>query len=199
MQDFSPEFKKAVFTVALLNFIYFWIEYAVAIKIGSVSLFADSIDFLEDTTINLLILFAIGWSLHRRSQIGILLAGIILIPSFSTLWMAGEKFLTLSTPEPYLLTFTGAGALLVNMFCAFLLARFRQHTSSLVKAAFLSARNDAIANIAIITSGIITFSWHSMWPDLIVGVGIFLMNLDAAKAVYLSAKREKHTENEAES
>lgn len=199
MQTFSSGFKKAVFLVVLLNFAYFWVEYGVAMKIGSVSLFADSIDFLEDTAINMLILLAAGWSLHRRSQVGMGLAAIILIPSLSTLWMAGQKFLTFSAPEPYMLTLTGIGALVVNVSCAFLLVNFRKHTSSLAKAAFLSARNDAFANIAIIASGIVTLSWHSIWPDLIVGIGIFLMNLDAAKAVYVSAKREKHAYNEAQS
>ncbi|MDD2358539.1 MAG: cation transporter [Thiovulaceae bacterium] len=199
MQTFSSGFKKAVFLVALFNFAYFWVEYGVAIQIGSVSLFADSIDFLEDTSINMIILLAAGWSLHRRSQVGMGLAAIILIPSLSTLWMAGQKFLTFSTPEPYMLTLTGIGALIVNVSCAFLLVHFRKHTSSLAKAAFLSARNDAFANIAIIASGIVTLSWHSIWPDLIVGMGIFLMNLDAAKAVYVSAKAEKHSNNEVQS
>jgi Co/Zn/Cd efflux system component len=39
--------------VALLNFGYFTIEFGIALAIGSVSLFADSIDFLEDTFVNL--------------------------------------------------------------------------------------------------------------------------------------------------
>jgi Co/Zn/Cd efflux system component len=38
----------------------------------------------------------------------------------------------------------------VNAGCALLLARYRQHGGSLKHAAFLSARNDAFANIGII-------------------------------------------------
>ena len=30
----------------------------------------------------------------------------------------------------------------------------------------------------------------SAWPDLIVGLGIFFMNLDAAREVYVAARRE---------
>jgi Co/Zn/Cd efflux system component len=48
-----------------------------ALSIGSVSLFADSIDFLEDTAINLLILLALGWSAHKRSVVGMVLAAIL--------------------------------------------------------------------------------------------------------------------------
>ena len=50
--------------VAALNLGYFGIEFAVALAIDSVSLFADSIDFLEDSSINLLILLGLGWYLH---------------------------------------------------------------------------------------------------------------------------------------
>lgn len=191
MHTFSSSFKKVVFLVALLNFAYFWVEYGVAIQIGSVSLFADSIDFLEDTAINILILVAIGWSAHRRSQVGFLLAGIILIPSISTLWMVWQKFIHPMAPDASLLTYTGLGALIINVSCAFLLVNFRKHTSSLVKAAFLSSRNDAFANIAIIASGLMTVYSASMWPDLVVGLGIFAMNLDAAKAVFKAAKQER--------
>lgn len=191
MHTFSSSFKKVVFLVALLNFAYFWVEYGVAIQIGSVSLFADSIDFLEDTAINILILVAIGWSAHRRSQVGFLLAGIILIPSISTLWMVWQKFIHPMAPDASLLTYTGLGALIINVSCAFLLVNFRKHTSSLVKAAFLSARNDAFANIAIIASGLMTVYSASMWPDLVIGLGIFAMNLDASKAVFKAARQER--------
>ncbi len=54
--------RRVVRLVVLLNVSYFGIEFAVASAIGSVALFADSIDFLEDASINFIILFALGWS-----------------------------------------------------------------------------------------------------------------------------------------
>ena len=52
-------------------------------------------------------------------------------------------------------------ALAVNLLCAFMLARYRDHAGSLTRAAFLSARNDALANIAIIGAGLLTaFLWR---------------------------------------
>lgn len=40
--------------VAILNLAYFGVEFTLARTIGSVSLFADSIDFLEDASVNFL-------------------------------------------------------------------------------------------------------------------------------------------------
>jgi Co/Zn/Cd efflux system component len=42
--------RRIVRLVALLNLSYFGVEFAVALAIGSVSLFANSIDFLEDAS-----------------------------------------------------------------------------------------------------------------------------------------------------
>jgi Co/Zn/Cd efflux system component len=183
--------RRAVRLVALLNLGYFGIEFAVALGIGSVSLFADSIDFLEDTAINGLILVALGWSPHRRALVGMALAAILLAPGLATLWTAWEKFAVPVPPAPVPLSLAGCGALAINLSCAFLLARFRAHSGSLTRAAFLSARNDAWANIAIIAAGLITAMTVSPWPDLIVGLGIFVMNLDAAREVYTAARRER--------
>ncbi len=71
--------------MAILNLSYFGVEFAVALRIGSVSLFADSVDFLEDTLVNALILAALAWSAANRARVGMLLAGILLVPGIATL------------------------------------------------------------------------------------------------------------------
>ena len=183
--------RKAVITVAALNLAYFGVEFGVALSIGSVSLFADSVDFLEDTSVNLLIAVAIGWSLRSRSRIGMILAGILLVPAVATLWTAWGKILDPAPPEPFALSITAAGALVVNLTCAFILLRFRSLSGSLTKAAFLSARNDALANVAIIVTAFITAWTSSGWPDLVVGLGIAAINADAAKEVWTAAREER--------
>ena len=189
----NTNLRKAVILVAVLNLAYFGIESGVATVIGSVSLFADSIDFLEDTSLNLLIAIALGWSATHRARLGMVLAGILLIPGLATLWTAWQKFLVPLPPAPIPLSLTGLGALAINMSCAFILAHFQTHSGSLTRAAFLSARNDALANIAIITAGFVTVYTLSGWPDLIVGIGIMAINANAAREVW-SAARKEHME-----
>lgn len=182
--------RRVVGIVALLNLGYFGIEFAVALAIGSVSLFADSVDFLEDASVNLLILIALGWSLKARARVGMGLAAILLVPALATLWALWSKFQLPAPPAPLPLTATGLGAMLVNFSCAMLLVRFRQHSGSLTRAAFLSARNDVLANIAIIIAGAVTAVTQAAWPDMVVGAGIMLMNADAAREVWQAARSE---------
>jgi Co/Zn/Cd efflux system component len=188
--------RAAVRRVMLLNLGYFGIEFAVAVAIGSVALFADSIDFLEDASVNLLVLLALGWAAAARARLGKALAVLILVPGLATLWAAWRQFMAPVVPAPVPLTLAGAGALAVNLACALILARWRATGGSLMRAAFLSARNDALANAAIIGAGLVTaLVWRSAWPDLIVGLGIAALNAGAAAEVWQAARREGQPEN----
>lgn len=187
----DPALARTVRVVAALNLAYFGVEFAVAARIGSVSLFADSVDFLEDALVNMLILAALGWAALARARLGMALSLILLIPAFATVSTAWHKIGAPLPPAPVALSVTGAGALAINLFCAMLLARHRASGGSLTRAAFLSARNDALANVGIIGAGIVTaLLWRSAWPDLIVGLAIAAMNADAAREVWQAARAE---------
>ncbi len=186
----TASLRRAILIVALANLAYFGVEFFMARRIGSVSLFADSVDFLEDTSVNLLILVALSWTPNSRAKVGMGLAALLLVPGLATLWTIVTKFTHPQVPDASLLSITGLGALGINLACAFLLARYREHAGSLTRAAFLSARNDALANIAIIIAGLATAATHRVWPDLIVGLAIAAMNIDAAKEVWQAARRE---------
>ena len=182
--------RRVVMLVAALNLAYFGVEFTVALAIGSVSLFADGVDFLEDASVSFLIAVALGWSAARRARVGMALAGVLLVPALAALWAAVTKLVSPAPPAPVPLTLTGAGALVVNLSCALMLARVRAHAGSLTRAAFLSARNDVAANLAIIGAGFVTASTQSIWPDLVVGLGIVGMNAGAAREVWLAARDE---------
>ena len=155
-------FKKSILLVALANLSYFFVEFFVARHIHATSLFADSIDFLEDASINLLIFLALHWTSKNKARLGKVLAIILIIPAFAFLYTAWQKFYIPSVPDPSMLSVTGVGALLINFSCVYILVKFRNYQGSLSRAAFLSARNDALVNIAIIFAGLISFIWYSL-------------------------------------
>jgi len=183
-------FRRNLIIVALLNLAYFFTEFFAAIKINSVSLFADSIDFLEDTFVNLLIFFSYLITSTLRPKISKILAVIILLPGLTALWAAWEQIMRPSMPEAFELTIVGLGALLINFTCAIILMRFK-NDESLTKAAFLSARNDVLSNFIIIAAGLTIMIYPSIWPDLIAGIIVFSINFDASYKVYKIANTEE--------
>ena len=190
MSETDASLRPTVRVVAALNLGFFGIEAAVALAIGSVSLVADSVDFLEDASINLLILAGLAWSARAKARLGMGLALVLLVPGLATLVMAWLRFASKTPPEPLALGVTGFAAMLVNGTCAFLLAKHRAAGDSLTKAAFLSARNDVVANVAIVLAGAATAVTLSPWPDLGVGLAIGALNAGAAWEVWEKARDE---------
>lgn len=187
---FFKSFKKAVLLVAVLNLLYFFIEFIGALNIRSVSLLADSIDFIEDASINFLIFFAISLTLAKKAKVSIVLSIIMLLPGLTALLAIWQQVLYQEPPRPIELTMVAFGALIVNCLCTFILIRFKNFSGSLTRGAFLSARNDALANIAIILTGIITFFYPSIWPDIVVGILIAYIRAESALEIFNKAMKE---------
>lgn len=183
-------FKKAILFVAVLNLVYFFIEFTVALNIRSVSLLTDSIDFIEDTAINFLIFFSVSLTIIKKAKISIVLSLIMLLPGVTALWAVWQQILFQEPTEPIELSIVAFGALIVNCLCTFILMRFRNFSGSLTRAAFLSARNDVFANLAIIITGVITFYYSSIWPDILVGLFIGYIRTESALEIYRKARDE---------
>jgi Co/Zn/Cd efflux system component len=183
--------RQVVLAVALLNFSYFFVEFTVALMAGSVSLLADSVDFLEDTAVNLLIFVALGWPLARRAAMGKVMALVILGPAAVAGWEALQRFSGPTAPDVVPVVVVSLGAIAVNGTSAWLLAGVRHRGGSLSRAAFLSARNDVLVNVAIIGMALLTLWTLSGWPDLVLGCFIIGLALHAASEVWEVSEEER--------
>ena len=183
--------RRIVLVVAALNLSYFFVEFTVALVAGSVALLADGVDFLEDTAVNLLIFIAFGWPLARRATAGKGLALIILGPAAVAVWKATQRFSDPAAPEITPVILASLGAIAINGMSAWLLTTVRHHGGSLSRAAFLSARNDVLVNVAIIAMALVTLWTSSGWPDLILGCCIVLLALRAAHEVWEVSEEER--------
>ncbi|WP_233568726.1 cation transporter [Kocuria soli] len=188
--DFS-RVRRTVLAVAILNFGYFFVEFLVALGAGSVSLLADSVDFLEDTSINLLIFIALGWPLTKRAVMGKLMSLAIITPAAFAAWEALRRFTAPQAPDATPVILASLGAMVINATSAWLIARVRTHGGSLSRAAFLSARNDVLVNIAVIAMALTTARTGSGWPDLVLGCFIILLALHAAHEVWEFSEEER--------
>lgn len=182
--------RKTVAIVATLNLLYFFVEFTFAQIFGSLSLLSDSLDFLEDASINILIFIAFAWSVVARKVLIYVLAFLLLIPGALLIYSAISRINEPVVPNGRGMSIIGIGALIINLYCAYILVKHKTEEGGLAKAAYLSARNDALANVLIICAGVITLFWRSQIPDLLIGLVIFAMNFDAAIQVVKSQRRK---------
>jgi len=181
--------RKVLRLVAILNLAYFFIEFTFAIQLESVSLLADSIDFLEDASINILVFIGLSWTLSSRKVLARILALFLMIPVILMIPSIVREIKDSNPPSGIGITFVAAGALIINFSCSLMLVRYRKNEQNLVWAAYLSARNDAIANICVIAVGVLTIFWPISAFDIAAGIGIGLLNSTSAIKVWRSAGR----------
>ncbi|MDI9313335.1 MAG: cation transporter [Hydrotalea sp.] len=182
----KKELRRIILVIAALNLLYFAVEFFYAVKINSVALTADSIDFLEDAAMNLLVFFAALWSALWRRRVGLFLAITMALPAVATIWALYRQLTIQIPPSGHVISWVSLGALAVNVFCSLLLVGHQRKNkkNNLLRATYLSSRNDAINNIAIIATGLITIFYPSIWPDVVVGVFIAILHSSGALEVY---------------
>jgi Co/Zn/Cd efflux system component len=186
-------FGATLALVAALNLAYGAFEALAGWHTGSVALLADATDFFEDGALNLLILVGIGLGVAWRARIGAIIAVIMLLPALGAALAVWAQLTRGVVPDPWTMGLVSAGALAVNLLCATLLARHRGAGGSLPRAAWLSARNDALGNAAVIGAAALVFATGTHWPDLVVGGALVLLHGGAAWEVWTEARREANT------
>jgi Co/Zn/Cd efflux system component len=186
-------YRRALIIAAALNFIMMFVEVGGALYANSIALMADAIDFLEDAVTYVLAIALIGLGHRPRAVFGAMTAFLMFVPGVWIAWKTINQLLEGLPPDPLPMGAIGLLALAVNVYCAFILLPHRKGDSA-HQGVWLSTRNDAIANIAIVLAAVITAFWTSVWPDVVVGLGIAALNLHAAFLIAILAWREWHGE-----
>jgi Co/Zn/Cd efflux system component len=184
-------YSRALLVSAILNFGMVFVEVAGALYANSIALMADAIDFLEDAITYVLAIALIGLGHRPRAVFGAMTAFLMFVPGVWIAWKTIRQLYEGFPPDPLPMGAIGLLALAVNVYCAFILLPHRKGDSA-HQGVWLSTRNDAIANMAIVAAAVVTSFWVSVWPDVIVGLGIAALNLYAALLIAILAWREWH-------
>ena len=87
------------------------------------------------------------------------------------IWEIFDKITHPIVPISETIFFIGGLALIANIICFILLTRHKGKNINL-KSAWTCSRNDLCGNIGVIGAGILVGYFNSMWPDIIIGLGI---------------------------
>lgn len=185
----TPAYRRALWTVVLLNVGYGVIEIGAGFMAQSQALQADALDFMGDGLITFLGLLAIGWSLVWRARAalvqGLFLAGL------GTVVLAGTVYrvLVLNEPQAEMMGLFGAIALGVNVLAAVVLIPHRAGDAN-ARAVWLFSRNDAIGNLAVVVAAGLVLWTKTPWPDLVVAVVIAGLFLQSAWSIIRHARAD---------
>ncbi len=185
----TPDYKRALWIVVILNVGYGLIEIVGGFLAGSQALKADALDFLGDGLISFLGLIAIGWGLAARAKAALLQGVFLAVLGVSVLVNTGYRVLVLNQPEAELMGIFGAIALVVNVAAALVLIPHRKGDAN-VRAVWLFSRNDAIGNAAVVVAAGLVWWTRTPWPDLVVAGVIAALFLQSAWSIIADARAD---------
>lgn len=169
------EMRLALLWVLGINLALFVLETLVGWLAGSMGLVADSLDMLADASVYGLSLWVVGATAMRKRRVarwaGYLQIGLALVGLVEVL----RRALGLEEmPDVTLMLSTATLALVGNSLCLWLLQR-TQSQEVHIQASVIFSSNDVFINLGLILAGILVWLTASPWPDLIIGLIVFIL------------------------
>ena len=181
--------RNILWIVLILNLIMFFVEGIAGWLAQSNSLMADSLDMLGDAAIYGFSLFVLQLAPIWRTRSGILKASIMSLFSFGILGSAIYRVAHQVVPMASTMGIVGSLALVINLFCAYLLLQFRDDDVNM-RSAWLCSRNDVLVNLGVLAAAAGVAWTGSLWPDLVVGVIIAGLILQSSFGIFKDAQLE---------
>jgi Co/Zn/Cd efflux system component len=184
-----PGYRKILWIALAVNAAMFLIEVGAGVAAGSMSLLADSLDFLGDAANYGISLWVLGLAMHVRARASMFKAWSMAIFGIwvlgSTVWHAVSG----SLPDAAAMGIVGALALVANIAVAMLLYSYRSGDSNM-RSVWLCTRNDAIGNLAVLVAALGVAGTGTAWPDLTVAAIMGALALSSAWQVIRQARTE---------
>ncbi|BCF95155.1 cation transporter [Paraburkholderia largidicola] len=182
-------YRRLLWVALVINCIMFGVEVLSGLGGRSVSLLADSLDFLGDAANYGISLAVLELSLGARAHASRLKAVSMLVFGVWVLGLAAWHLFTDPVPSVPTMGIVGTCALLANAAVAGLLFRYREGDSNM-RSVWLCTRNDVFGNVAVLLATLGVFGTGSAWPDLAVAAIMSALALTSALHILRQSSTE---------
>lgn len=185
----NKEQSRVLYKLLAINAAMFVIEIVLGIVSESTALIADSLDMLADATVYGIGIYAVGKPMLVKIKAAHVSGFTEALLGVSVLLDILRRFIWGSDPESVLMMSVGLLALVANLICLRLIFKHREGEVHM-RASWIFSKNDVIANLGIILSGILVYALDSRFPDLLIGIAISIIVIRGAIHIYKDAASE---------
>ena len=185
----SPAYRRVLGLALVVNLVMFLVEIGAGFAAQSMSLLADSVDFLGDAANYGISLFVLGLAIQWRARASLLKAASM--AAFG-LWIAiatVQHMIVGTVPQAPVMGTVSVLAFAANFGVAALLFKWREGDSNM-RSVWICSRNDAIGNLAVLAAAAGVFGSGTGWPDYVVAAIMSGLALWGAGQVILHARSE---------
>ncbi|MDO4698580.1 MAG: cation diffusion facilitator family transporter [Pasteurellaceae bacterium] len=190
-------YRRVLWAVFGINAVMFLVELVMSYASGSVSLLADSLDFLGDAGNYGISLFVLSASLATRAKASLLKGSTMGLFGAYVFITTGYRFYLGEMPNYHEMGLVGVLAFIANGLSVWLLFAFRDGDSNM-RGVWLCSRNDMLGNLLVLLAAVAVYITQSNLPDLLVALAMVFLAIGSAWAICRQAMEELRSVEQAQ-
>jgi len=191
--DQNTDQRKVLWSVLIINLVFFILEMGYGLVSKSMGLVADSLDMLADSFVYAISLIAVGKSLAHKKTVA-KIAGyfqiILALIGFGE--VIRRTIYSVEFPNYLTMIIISVLALVGNALCLYLLQKSKDKDEAHIKASLIFTSNDVVINLGVIVAGLMVYWLNSNMPDLIIGAIVFFIVSKGAIRILSLSKNKVH-------
>lgn len=162
-----------------------------ALAIGNTQLFKDGVDWVYDVALYGIAALVFGRDERAERGAALGIGAVMAVAGLHTLYDLGDKILQPRPIEVFALGFSAASAISIAYIIIGVLWRFRHEPNPVIKATWLSSRNDAISTTGFALLGLAARLLPMRWPEYLFDLIVAFLCFQATWAIWRATRAEQ--------
>ncbi len=188
-------YRLTIWAIALGILLFACLVVLWAIAVGNNQLFKDGVDWVYDVALYGIAALVFGRD-GRAERLAALGIGVVMaVAGLHTLYDLWDKILRPRPIELFTLGFSAGSAILIAYLIVLALWRFRREPNPVIKATWLSSRNDTISTTGFALVGLAARLAPVRWPEYLFDVVVAIICFQASWAIWRATRQSQERAN----
>ncbi|KRE03664.1 hypothetical protein ASE61_08425 [Bosea sp. Root670] len=187
-------YTLTIWAIALGILIQAMATVAWALAIGNVQLFKDGVDWVYDVALYGIAAIVFGRDARIERLAAVAIGAVMAVAGLHTLYDLWDKIARPRPIEVWTLGFAAASAIVIAFLVVAALWRFRREQNPVIKATWLSSRNDTISTSGFALVGLAARVAPVRWPEYLFDLVVAGICFQATWAIWRSLRRSAEPE-----
>jgi len=161
---------------------------AFALAVGNAQLFKDGVDWVYDVALYGVAAVVFGRDARAERLAAIAIGAVMALAGLHTLYDLAAKIITPRPIEVWALGFSAGSAVVIAVLIVAVLWRFRGENNPVIKATWLSSRNDVISTTGFALLGLAARVAPVRWPEYLFDLFVAGLCFQASWAIWRSLR-----------
>lgn len=159
-----------------------------ALAVGNAQLFKDGVDWVYDVALYGIAAIVFGRDARAERLAAMAIGAVMAVAGLHTLYDLAAKIITPRPIEVWALGFSAGSAVVIAVLIVGVLWRFRGEANPVIKATWLSSRNDVISTTGFALLGLAARVAPVRWPEYLFDLFVAGLCFQASWAIWRSLR-----------